>query len=43
MIETELMQQTGMAPMQILVSATKNGAFACGKGGEFEPMKRSPL
>ena len=28
MIEMELMQQTGMAPMQILIAATKNGAFA---------------
>ena len=39
MIEMELMQQTGRAPMQILVAATKNGAFAYGKSGEFETIE----
>ena len=46
MIEMELMQQTGMPPMQILVAATKNGAFACGKSGEFgtiEPGKSADI
>jgi imidazolonepropionase-like amidohydrolase len=42
MIEMELMQKAGMALMQILVAATKNGTCACGKSGEFgtiEPGK----
>jgi imidazolonepropionase-like amidohydrolase len=46
MIDMELMQQTGMAPMQILVAATKNGACACGKSGEFgtiEPGKSTDI
>jgi len=30
----ELMQQAGMTPMQILVAATRNAAFACGKSQE---------
>jgi imidazolonepropionase-like amidohydrolase len=42
MIEMELMQQTGMVRMQILVAAMMNGAFDCGKSGDLgtvEPGK----
>lgn len=35
MLEMELMQQAGMTPMQILVAATRNAAFACGKSQEL--------
>ncbi|MEI7770307.1 MAG: amidohydrolase family protein [Chloroflexales bacterium] len=35
MIELELMQQAGMTPMQILVAATSNAAFACAKADQL--------
>jgi imidazolonepropionase-like amidohydrolase len=35
MYEIECMQQAGMTPMDIIVSATKNGAYACGQAGNI--------
>jgi imidazolonepropionase-like amidohydrolase len=35
MYEIECMQKAGMTPMDIIVSATKNGAYACGQSGKI--------
>ncbi|MFC2081864.1 amidohydrolase family protein [Candidatus Bipolaricaulota bacterium] len=46
MTEIRLMEQAGMTPMEILVSATRNGAIACGRGdelGTLEPGKLADL
>jgi CheY-like chemotaxis protein len=46
MLEMELMQKAGMTPLQVLVAATKNGAFACGKSeelGTIEPGKSADV
>lgn len=46
MTEIRLMEQAGMTPMEILVSATCNAAIACGRGyelGTLEPGKVADL
>jgi imidazolonepropionase-like amidohydrolase len=42
MFEIECMQKAGMTPMDVIVAATKNGAYACGQAkniGTIEPGK----
>jgi imidazolonepropionase-like amidohydrolase len=46
MNEVGLMEHAAMTPMEILVSATRNGAIACGRGddlGTLEPGKLADL
>ncbi len=46
MTEIRLMEQAGLTPMEILVSATRNAAIACGRGdelGTLEPGKLADL
>jgi imidazolonepropionase-like amidohydrolase len=37
--EVQFMRQTGMTPMQIIVAATKNAAYACGLGKTLGTLK----
>ncbi|HVN31000.1 MAG TPA: amidohydrolase family protein [Thermoanaerobaculaceae bacterium] len=43
MIEMELMQQAGMSPMEIIVSATRNGALVTNRLGDFGTVEVAKL